>query len=169
MPFGFFSYLTSFPFFNLFWSSDDDQKQQQELQDNIQRDLSFENFISDNYLTPFFMEFLKDEYAEELLLFVIDVQNYKKMNLEERLQQKIKIHENYLRTNESKFEITIPFKESKKVLDEIKRQNEENLAEENLFDDVYRYVTSKALRDNFLRFKSSKIYLKLEKKNESRL
>ena len=144
----------------IFHSSND--RDEHELK--IYKELTFENFISDEDLIPYYMEFLKDEYAEELLLFYLDVQKYKTMKIEEQRQkQKKKIFQEYIDSKTAKFEITLSYKLKKSILDKGKQQEDENLADENLFEDVERYIVTKPLRETFMRFTGSKIFLDLKK------
>eukprot|EP01080_Neovahlkampfia_damariscottae_P010832 gene10832-3452_t len=144
----------------IFSSSSD--REDQELK--VYKELSYENFISDETLLPYYLEFLKEEYAEELILFHLEVQKYKSMNLKDRLNQKEKIFCDYIDTKTAKYEITLSFKLKKRITDKKKLQDEEEKAEKDLFDDVERYIVSKPLRETFMRFKTSKIYEQAEKR-----
>jgi hypothetical protein len=120
-------------------------------------------FLSDPDLRPFFHTFLQTEFAEEPMVFLIEVEKYK-LKKEERAPIVSEIYKNFIDSSTAKYEINVTHKLKKLFSKEMDRQIAENNFKDDLFDALLNHVVGRSLQEPFFRFKSTSKFKEIKKK-----
>jgi hypothetical protein len=120
----------------------------------------FEDVISDDDLLKYFKVHCAKEYNLENILFIEDVNIFKKeSDKNSKLLLFKKIFENYIFTN-SINEINI----SQKQRTDITNKYEQNICTNNIFDNIIFELINSSLMDSFSRFTQTTIFNDMKKK-----
>jgi hypothetical protein len=122
-------------------------------------EIQFEVIFINNDVKENFLKYLKQNYADEQLLFLLQVDEFKTCKPDEQVQKAISIWNQFIREG-SEYEINIDGK-SKANLTELiseQRRNSDTLTVSvSIFDKVYTEIY-KALKDEFPRYLLSNIF-----------
>jgi hypothetical protein len=120
-------------------------------------------FLSDSELRPYFHTFLQTEFAEEPMVFLIEVEKYK-LKKDDRASTVSEIYKNFIDSSTAKYEINVTHKLKKLFSKDMDRQISENIFQDDLFDALLNHVVGRSLQEPFFRFKSTQKFKDIKKK-----